>query len=98
MLVAVRREGYCDCGVGDGVHFGEEVFNVAERCLAVDEVIQNAAERPHVTLDTDLKLTITLSYMCPVVYVKKRNAPTLNLDLLELSASACVSCNASGLM
>ena len=55
MLVAVRREGYCDCGVGDGVHFGEEVFNVAERCLAVYEVVQNAAERPHVTLDTDLK-------------------------------------------
>ena len=94
----MRREGYCDCGVGDGMHFGEKVFNVAERCLAVDEVVQNAAERPHVTLHADLKQKVTQSYMCPVVHVKKRGAPTLNRDLLELSASACVSCNASGLM
>ena len=55
-LVFVRERGEWDdmVDVGDGLQLHEGVLDVAERHLAVGEVVQDAAEAPDVRLVADL--------------------------------------------
>ena len=55
-LVLVRKRGERDdmVDVGDGLQLHEGVLDVAERHLAVGEVVKDAAEAPDVRLVADL--------------------------------------------